>query len=129
MTDAGNRAIPVVRWIARSWSIGLFLVWGAFFVEHLAWVADPHRLPPAPVLALLALHLGMLVSLVVAWRWETVGGAALLVTSLSFFSRAAGTNFVAYAGVTALPALMWMWCGVRSRDEKRSRAGLSANGM
>jgi hypothetical protein len=122
--DAANRAIPIVRWIARSWSIGLFAVWGAFFVEHLAWVAQPDHLPPTPVLALLALHLGMLVSLVVAWRWETVGGAGLLVTSLSFFSRVAGANFVAFAAVTALPALMWMWCGVRSRDEKRLREGL-----
>ena len=44
-TVTSRRLVVVARWAARLWAAALVLFWGAFFVEHLAWFADPQRLP------------------------------------------------------------------------------------
>ena len=60
-TVTGRRVVGVARWAARISAAALVLFWGAYFVEHLAWFADPHQLPPPWVFVLVGLHFLMLV--------------------------------------------------------------------
>ena len=62
-TLTGRWAVVVARWAARLWAAALVLFWGAFFVEHLAWFADPQRLPPPWVFLLVGLTVGILLAL------------------------------------------------------------------
>jgi hypothetical protein len=83
--------------------------------------------PPRPVLAALLLHLALLVSLVAGWRWELAGGAAVVVASIAFFTRVAGENASQFTLVTALPGLLWMWCGARARAARRDGGDVSTS--
>jgi hypothetical protein len=117
---ATARDVLVLRWVARALSLALFLLWGAFFVEHLGeWFADPANLPPPYVFVMQGLH-GLF--LLVGWRWELLGAGMVLATAVPFFWFAAGSNFLLFASVTCLPAALWLYCATREALAKsRSR--------
>jgi hypothetical protein len=90
----------------------MFVFWGAFFVEHLAWFGDPRGWPPPSVVALMGLHLAMLVGLLAGWRWELAGGLLVVASAVTFFSFVAGRRFVPFALITATPGVLWIVLGV-----------------
>ncbi|MFO0950228.1 MAG: hypothetical protein U0835_03575 [Isosphaeraceae bacterium] len=120
--DVGpTRAVTVIRWAARLLSLGLFFLWGAFFVEHLEWFTHPDRLPPPWVFGVVGLHLAMLLSLLAGWRYERLGGALLIATASLFFFLAAGRNAIPFAAVTSLPGVLWLICaGMEAGAGRRS---------
>ena len=102
-------AVQTVRWGARLWATVLFLFWGAFFVEHTAeWFGRGTPTPPLDVVALHTLHGLFLLGLIVGWRWELAGGLLALVTGVSFFLQAAGTNGPLFSLVSIVPAVAWI---------------------
>ncbi len=103
-------AVTLVRWVARVSAAVLFLFWGAFFLAHLQWFADIHHWPPLWVVGLVGLHFLMLLGLVLGWRYELAGAALVMATAIPFFAIA-GRDPVLYAGVTCLPAALWLYCG------------------
>jgi len=115
MTSAVSRSVRIARWAARLLGACLFVFWGAFFVEHLAWFADWRNLPPAWVIGQQGLHFLMLLGLVVGWRWERLGGVLVLAGAVPFFAATAGRNFLLFTLVTAIPAVVWLYCGWRTR--------------
>jgi hypothetical protein len=118
-----GRDVLALRWAARALSVVLFLLWGAFFVEHLReWFADPAHLPPPYVFAMQGLHGLFLLGLLVGWRWELLGAGMILAAAVPFFWFAAGSNFLLFASVTCLPAVLWLYCATREGLAKpRSR--------
>jgi hypothetical protein len=110
-----KKIATAVRWSARVLSVLLFLFWGAFFVEHLAWFADPHGWPPVGVISVQFAHLVLLIGLAMAWKWELLGSILILVSSLVFFSQTAGKNFPLFFAVTSLPAVLWLFCYLQSK--------------
>jgi hypothetical protein len=107
--------VAIARWAARISAAALVLFWGAFFVAHLAWFADPQRLPPPWVFVLVGLHFLMLVGLLVGWKWELAGAVVALASSVPFFAAAAGRNFPLFALVTAVPSALWLYCAWQER--------------
>lgn len=99
--------VVAVRWLARGLAAALVLFWGMFFVEHLAWFAEPAKVPLG-VWGMQALHLAMLVGLVVGWRWELAGALLVAASSIPFFWFAAGKNFIWFSLVTLAPAALWL---------------------
>jgi hypothetical protein len=122
-TVTGRRVVGVARWAARISAAALVLFWGAYFVEHLAWFADPHQLPPPWVFVLVGLHFLMLVGLLVGWKWEVAGAVMALASSVPFFAAAAGRNFPWFASVTAVPSVLWLYCAWQERRWRRPRPG------
>jgi hypothetical protein len=106
--------VQVLRWTARIWGTGAALVWGAFFVEHLSWFSVGSAMPPLYVWLMQALHLAMVAGLLAAWRYERVGGAIALVASVAFFASVGGARFWPLVTTTAPPALLFIYCGMRS---------------
>jgi hypothetical protein len=106
--------IRVVRWSARIWGTAVALLWGAFFVEHLAWFNLGLATPPLSVWLRQGLHLAMIAGLLAAWRYERVGGAIALVASVAFFGSVAGWRLWLFVAMTAPPALAFIYCGMRS---------------
>src|SRR5262245_18715886 len=110
-------SVGVARWAARVLGTGLFLFWGAFFLAHLEWFRDPRQLPPPWVIGVYGLHFLMLLGFLLAWRWELLGGVLILASALPFFA-VASRNFALYAGVTAVPAVLWLYCGWQARRRR-----------
>ncbi|MDX2029293.1 MAG: hypothetical protein SF339_01390 [Blastocatellia bacterium] len=115
MYRSQDSTIHFVRWIARAFSIVLFLVWGAFFVEHLSWFFGSGERPPANVWLLQAVHLLLLVGLLLALKWEVAGSVLIILSALVFFSQAAGERFLLMYTVTIVPAVLFLVCWWRTR--------------
>jgi hypothetical protein len=77
----------IVRWTARLLALGLFLCWGAFFVEHLQeWFLHPAKgLPPAWVWLAMLAHLSVLLGMLALWKWEVAGSLLAMTGALAFF--------------------------------------------
>jgi hypothetical protein len=118
-----GRLVVVARWVARISAAALVLFWGAFFLAHLAWFADPQQLPPLRVFLLVGLHFLMLVGLLVGWKWELAGALVALASSVPFFAAAAGRNFPLFALVTALPSVLWLYCVWQERRWRSPQPG------
>jgi hypothetical protein len=122
-TVMGRRVVAVARWAARISAAALVLFWGAFFVAHLAWFADPQRLPPPWAFVLVGLHFLMLVGLLAGWKWELAGAVLALASSVPFFAAAAGRNFLWFTLVTAVPSALWLYCAWQERRWRGPRPG------
>lgn len=104
----------IVRWTARVTGLLLFLLWGTFFVEHLAeWFSDPANLPPLFVFAGQILHGLMLAGFIVAWRWEFPGALMIIVFSLLFFLM---VHALVFFPVTIIPAILSLAAWRLSRE-------------
>jgi hypothetical protein len=119
-------ALRIVCWTGRILALGLFMFWGAFFLEHLKeWFMHPlQKSPPLWVWLAQLAHLAILVGLVSLWRWPIGGSIVTIVASLLFFGGlaiSAGTGghryllFVAFFAVTTIPALLSLVCGFARR--------------
>lgn len=79
-----NAAELGMRWIGRACAASLFLLWGAFFIEHLGeWYAHPfQQLPPWWVGLSMVCHAGVLIGLGVmlfrAWPGAIITAAGTL---------------------------------------------------
>jgi hypothetical protein len=71
------RSVKITRWIARLWSILVFVV-----ALLIIFTPDPYATEPVPVADwfLLSLWGVAILGLLVAWRWELVGGIITIAT-------------------------------------------------
>ena len=113
--------ISIVCWTGRVLALGLFLFWGAFFVEHLQeWFLHPVKgFPPVWIWLGQLAHLTILVGLVALWRWPVTGSILTTLGSIAFFGglaiaeAAAGgqyLSFLEFLAVTIVPALLTLAC-------------------
>jgi hypothetical protein len=113
--------MSIVCWTGRGLALGLFLVWGAFFVEHLQeWFLHPAEgFPPVWVCLAQLAHLTILVGLATIWRWQFVGSILTILGSLAFFGGLAISeaiagrkylSFLTFLALTIVPALLTLAC-------------------
>ena len=79
--NAVSRSVKIYRWIARIWSILIF----AFTLLRI-FIPDPYATEPVPASDwfLLSLWGVAILGLLIAWRWELIGG---IVTIATMFAR------------------------------------------
>jgi len=128
-SSAHLRAVTIVRWIARIWSVLLCAI--ALLVII---VPDPYAVKPVPLTdwVELGLYGVALVGLLIAWRWEGLGGAIAVAGVVGH-----GMAFRIFRGywglrlrpssallglVFLLPAVLFLVCWALSRG-KRKLAG------
>ena len=77
----------IVKWIDRALAVALFLLWTPFFIEHVnEWYLQGHgAYPPAWVLGQMVAHLGMMAGLIVILRWDRLGFAIVLASTMAGF--------------------------------------------
>lgn len=73
-----------VRWIGRIFSVVLFLLMGAFFIEHLNLVASQQDQVAYGFVLNLFFHFGLLCGYLVSLRWEKFGSVLIVLFSLLF---------------------------------------------
>ena len=113
-------AIHITLWVSRALVCGIFLLWGAFFIEHTSeWFVTPFpHLPPLKVCLFQALHLLLLLGLLASLRWSRVGLIWVTVAACAFFLPIAGVRALAFVGITILPVLLLTGCDWLKRADK-----------
>src|SRR5262245_38054353 len=113
--------VNIVCWTGRVLALGLFLFWGASFVEHLqqGFLYSVKELPPVWARLGYLAHLTFLVGLLALWRWPVTGSILTLLGSLSYFGGLAISeatkakqylSCLAFLAVTTIPALLTLAC-------------------
>lgn len=108
-----------MRWIARTLAIAEFLLWGAFFIEHLTWFSEPELASlPQVVWAQQLAHLTLLIGYLLIWKWEKPGAVVILIGALTFFPCIGGSNAWWFSLFAISPAiflfLAWRSESIRS---------------
>lgn len=81
------------RWIARTLAVAEFLLWGAFFIEHLTWFSElESAMPPKSIWFQQFAHLAFLIGYLSIWKWEKLGAIIILLGALAFFPFVGGPN-------------------------------------
>lgn len=100
------QAGQTLRWTGRILSLAGFLVWGAFFLEHLGWFRDPLSSPPSiMVWVMMSAHLTLLLGYLFSWWRERIGVLLILIGAGLFFPFVGGPNGWWMALVSAVPAV------------------------
>lgn len=99
----------VALWAARAASVVLFLLWGAFFVEHIIqWFIEPKNVwPPPSVWFFQTLHGLMLAGLLLALKWERTGMVLMVAASIALFSLIGMNRFPWFALVNLIPLALF----------------------
>jgi hypothetical protein len=75
----------ILRWVARGWSILSLVFVTVIFVGEALHPTTTVPITPRDVLALPLFPLGTYLGLVLAWRWEGLGGAITIGSLLAFY--------------------------------------------
>jgi hypothetical protein len=78
-----NRDFTVIRWIARIWSITSISFILAFLIGE---GMTPIQITPMEWIQLLLFPFGVVLGLIVAWRWEGLGGSITLISFVTFYA-------------------------------------------
>ena len=100
--------------------IGVFLLWGAFFVDHTReWFVTPFpQLPPLKVCVFQVLHLLLLLGLLASLRWGRVGLVWVTIAACAFFLPVAGGKALVFVAFTILPVLLVVFFDRLKRADK-----------
>ena len=115
-----NRVVVALRWLARVGSLVsvVFLLLFLFGEEMI--LSD---LSFAEWSGLLFFPIGVTVGMLLAWRWETAGGAVTVLSLLIFYGiMYADRGYFPEGGwflLFALPGLVFLYCGLRSSNAPR----------
>jgi len=102
--------IKTFLWTGRFFAALLFILWGAFFVEHLTeWFKDLGHLPPGSVLLIQFFHLLMLVGYIAVFKWKAVGSGLIIFGALLFFGSLGAKAMLTFFAVSILPAVIFLF--------------------
>jgi hypothetical protein len=119
--QSANGLTIVMRWLARLGSlISVVLLLLFLFGEGFT----PSELTFAEWIGLLFFPGGVTVGMLLAWRWETLGGVITLLSLLGFYmvlySDKGRFPEGFWFALFALPGLIFLICGLRSRKQTHS---------
>jgi len=122
VASASTRSVIIIRWLARiigtlSVAVVLFLM-VAESVEKGRIAIDSDRIPMTAFMFL------AFIGLLIAWKWEGLGGVAALGGLIAFNILAPaseGGTFVV-TGLYGLPALLFIFCWWKTRKQLNPKA-------
>ena len=120
MTKGLGYVSNIIRWIARILSIVSMGILLLFFIGE---GFNPVQLSARDWILFIFFPLGITIGIILAWRWEMLGGIIAFVSLLSFYAShfIMSNKFPAgpYFLIFALPGISFMLCGILSRHYKR----------
>ncbi len=122
--SVSTRSLSTIRWIARIFGALAMAVLLFFYVADCITkgrIAIASEAIPETVFLFLSF-----IGLIIAWKWEGIGGALALAGSIGFYILAPVS--LARAGVVfttvlyGLPALLFVYCWWKTRRQVSSKA-------
>ena len=115
-----NLLVVGLRWLARVGSlVSVFFLLIFLFGEEMSL----SQLSFAEGVGLLFFPIGVTVGMLLAWHWETAGGAVTVLSLLFFYSVMYADRGYFPEGIWfmlfALPGLIFLYCGLRSSNSPR----------
>lgn len=102
--------IKLFSWFGRITAMLLFLLWGAFFVEHLTeWFKDAGHLPPRSVFLIQFFHLLMLVGYIAVFKWKILGSSLIILGAFIFFVSLGAKAMLAFFAISIIPAVIFLF--------------------
>jgi hypothetical protein len=123
-------AVLTVRWIARVWSIASV---GFVLLIVAGELVYPHAPPPSTfrdLVGLLFFPFGTCVGMILAWRWEGLGGGITVVSLLAFYAalRLMDGQFPRgpYFALVAAPGALFLasWAITAARKKSAASGGI-----
>jgi hypothetical protein len=75
-----------IRWIARGWSILSFVLVGAILVGEVLQPSAPLPSTARDLIGLILFPFGTCLGMLLAWRWEAVGGSTAMACLAAFYA-------------------------------------------
>lgn len=119
-----KNSVVVIRWVARMWGSAIVALMVLFAFMH---TVSPDAPPPtgSEWVGLAFFPLGVCAGLVLAWRWEGLGGGIAVGSYLAFYAwmlvSGSGLPSGPYFSLAAIPGALFLLCWLLSRGG-RSRA-------
>lgn len=113
--DTIHTNIKIARWIGRALSAILFLLMGAFFLDHVGLLLVLEEGDLSYLLRIQILHLALLVGYILIWRWERLGSIVIVVSALLFFFFTVGTTFWLFVFISVSPVFFFGYSWIRAR--------------
>lgn len=116
--DVRTNAVVVMRWFARVWGLAIVALVVLFAAMY---AVSPDAPPPTPSdwVGLALFPVGVCVGLVLAWRWEGLGGAITIGSYVAFYlwMYLSGGGFPSgpYFSLAAVPGALFLMCRFLSR--------------
>ncbi len=108
--------IKIARNTGRILSIALFMLWGAFFIEHLSWFfVEVDNNPPIKIWFAQSAHFLLLIGYLLTLKWEKIGSGVVAVSATLFFSYAAGVNAAPFVIVSIFPVMLYAFCWMKEK--------------
>jgi hypothetical protein len=122
-----KNSVVVIRWVARMWGSTIVALTVLFALMH---TVTPDAPPPTASewVGLAFFPMGVCAGLVLAWRWEGLGGVIAVGSYLAFYSwmraSSGGVPSGPFFSFAAIPGALFLLCRLLSRDD-RGRAPTS----
>lgn len=122
-----ERGVTAIRWLARAWSIAsIGFVLLMFVGSALAEGFNPAQFAFRDVVGLFFFPFGVCLGMIVAWRWEGLGGAITVGSLLAFYAalRVTSGRFPGgpWFALVAAPGLLFLVCWLLSRGMREAAA-------
>ncbi len=111
--------VKAFLWIGRITAALLFVLWGAFFLEHLTeWFKDSGRLPPWSVFLIQFFHLLMLVGYLIVLKWKIVGSITIILGAALFFGSLGTNAMMTFFAISIFPAIIFLFVFYFEKSER-----------
>jgi hypothetical protein len=110
-----TRTVQIIRWIARILGLIYVAFWLMMFIgETLSQSGEPNTIEFHNLIGLIAVFAYML-CLIIAWKWEAIGGIAAIIFIIIF--AVAVPDALLMCVFMALPAILFIICWLMSRSQ------------
>ena len=114
-----NRYVTIIRWIARIWSIlslaFLLLFFGASIIGSIGTDTFVFK----DVLQFVFFPIGLAIGLIIAWKWEGLGGiiaiASIIAFHLQMLIKLGDLDFTLIIELLAAPGILFILYWILSR--------------
>ena len=113
--DTIHANIKIARWIGRALSAILFLLMGAFFLDHLGLLLGLEEGNLNYLLRIQILHFALLTGYILILKWERLGSIVIVLSALLFFYFTVGTSFWLFVFICISPVFFFGYSWIRAR--------------
>jgi len=118
-----KRSLTVIRWVARLWSIASLLFILAFIVGESLHPTTTAPITLRDLVGLLFFPTGVCLGMILAWRWEGLGGAITVFSLLAFYAALCVMDGKFPRGpwfaLVAAPGIPFLVCWLLSRGVRK----------
>jgi hypothetical protein len=112
--------ITILRWIARIWSIASIAFLSFMLIASIVGAGEENGgfASSREVVQFLFFPLGILIGMIIAWKWEGLGGIITTGSIIVFHVFRPDLIFEGMFDVLAVPGLLFLACWLLSRGQQ-----------